>query len=88
MYRNLDNRSEVSVPVYDRELQADLWHYVSLQLRDNVKARLLNTKQDNLYVPSEQNAVPFRSQLKIAQWIRGNSKLKLTKTDMLSISAN
>lgn len=88
MYRNLDNRSEVSVPVYDKELQADLWHYVSLQLRDNVKARLLNTKQDNLYVPSEQNAVPFRSQLKIAQWIRGNSKLKLTKTDMLSISAN
>ncbi len=81
MYRNLDNRSEVTVPVYDPNLQAELWHYISLQLKDNMKARLLNTKQDNLYVPSENDPVPFRSQLKISQWIRTIAKPKSAKSE-------
>ena len=58
MFRNLDNRSEVSVPIYDSGLQAELWNYISLQLKDNMKARLLNTKQDNLYVPKLATAGP------------------------------
>lgn len=84
MYRNLDNRSEVAVPVYDTDLQAELWHMISLQLKDNVKARLLNTKQDNLYVEAEKAAAPFRSQLKISQWIKTTNKLKSPKTELES----
>ncbi|HNS12292.1 MAG TPA: polyphosphate kinase 1 [Bacteroidia bacterium] len=73
MYRNLDNRSEVAVPVYDQELQKDLWHYISMQLSDNVKARLVNTKNDNLYVTPEKDSPAFRSQLKISQWLRSRA---------------
>lgn len=81
MFRNLDNRSEVSVPIYDSGLQAELWNYISLQLKDNMKARLLNTKQDNLYVPKLATAGPFRSQLKIAQWIKNTSKSQAIRID-------
>ena len=88
MYRNLDNRSEVAVPVYDKDLQTELWHYISLQLSDNVKARVQNAKQDNLYVQVNEGAVPFRSQIKIAQWIRLNSKVKSIKNDLLTVSEN
>jgi len=76
MYRNLDNRSEVSVPVYSAELQDEILHYLSLQLRDTVKARLQNSLQDNQYVAKDETVMPFRSQVKIAQWVKGLHRVK------------
>jgi polyphosphate kinase len=42
MTRNLDHRVELMVPVEDTEHQAFIRDMLNLQLRDNVKARLLN----------------------------------------------
>jgi polyphosphate kinase len=42
MTRNLDQRIEVSCPVYDPALQKQLQDILDLQLRDNVKARRWN----------------------------------------------
>ncbi|MFN5866590.1 MAG: hypothetical protein ACK45R_06300, partial [Candidatus Kapaibacterium sp.] len=42
MTRNLDQRIEVSCPVYDPDLQKELQDILDLQLRDNVKARRWN----------------------------------------------
>ncbi len=42
MDRNLDYRSEVTVPILDAELQNELKKYLSIQLLDNCKARYLN----------------------------------------------
>nr|MBP9084253.1 polyphosphate kinase 1 [Bacteroidia bacterium] len=61
MSRNLDHRSEVAVPVYDKSLQKQLKDFIQLQFKDNCKARLINQQQDNQYVkPSSK--VRVRSQ--------------------------
>lgn len=49
MTRNLDVRSEVSVPVYDKDIQRKLRSSFDLLWSDNVKARMLGSKQDNEY---------------------------------------
>jgi len=49
MQRNLDHRSEVAVPIFDKENQAELKHIIGLQLRDNRKSRVLGGKEENSY---------------------------------------
>lgn len=49
MIRNLDNRVEVATPIYDKNIQNELKNYLAIQFKDNVKARLINEKQDNPY---------------------------------------
>jgi polyphosphate kinase len=50
MTRNLDRRIEVSVPIYDPALQAEISAMLEFQIRDNVKRRKLDRKQRNRYV--------------------------------------
>lgn len=47
MKRNLDRRIEVGFPIYDKKIQEQLKTVLHLQLRDNVKARVINKKLDN-----------------------------------------
>ncbi|MBK6641742.1 MAG: polyphosphate kinase 1 [Bacteroidetes bacterium] len=61
MSRNLDHRSEVAVPVYDKSLQKQLKDFIQLQFKDNCKARLINQQQDNQYVKASSK-VRVRSQ--------------------------
>ena len=49
MTRNLDRRIEVSVPIYDPALQAEISAMLEFQMRDNVKRRKLDRKQRNRY---------------------------------------
>ena len=49
MIRNLDNRVEVAVPIYDEDIQKELKLFIETQLKDNVKARIINREQDNSY---------------------------------------
>lgn len=51
MTRNFERRLEVGVPIYDPGIKQELIDYVEIQLSDNVKARIINEKQDN----SERN---------------------------------
>jgi polyphosphate kinase len=50
MTRNLDRRIEVSVPIYDPALQAEISAMLEFQMRDNVKRRKVDRKQRNRYV--------------------------------------
>ncbi len=64
MKRNLDRRVEVVTPILDANLKRHLKDVVlSAYLRDNVKARILNS--DGLYerVPRQPDEAPFNSQL-------------------------
>jgi polyphosphate kinase len=70
MYRNLDNRSEVAVPIYDKELQQELKTLITIQLRDNTKARVLNKTQNNKYV-LQTNGHSVRAQEDTYRWIAG-----------------
>lgn len=49
MTRNLSRRVEVAFPIYDDRLRRELDDILDLQLRDNTKARRLDTAQRNDY---------------------------------------
>lgn len=50
MTRNLDFRSEVAVPIYDKSIQKEIRDIIELQWKDNTKARVIGGKQENEYV--------------------------------------
>lgn len=52
MVRNLDHRIEAAVPVLDAAIANELKDIIHIQLRDNVKARILDSELSNNYVPS------------------------------------
>jgi len=62
MKRNLDHRIEVVVPVYDTEIQKEIQHMLDLQLKDDVKRRILDSKMSNVYC-SKQEKSKHRSQI-------------------------
>jgi polyphosphate kinase len=51
MVRNLDHRIETAIPVTDLKTRQELKDIIHIQLRDNVKARILDAELSNNYVP-------------------------------------
>ena len=49
MPRNLDNRIEVTTPILDPEIKKELWDMVTIQLKDNTKARVSGEHFINRY---------------------------------------
>lgn len=49
MPRNLDQRCEVAVPIYDEEIKKQLKDILNIQLQSNVKTRILDATLSNKY---------------------------------------
>ena len=49
MSRNLDFRSEVATPIYNKDLQKQLLDILEIQWSDNVKARIISADKTNTY---------------------------------------
>lgn len=49
MTRNIENRVEVSCPIYDAEIKQEIIENFDICWSDNVKARILNSSQSNEY---------------------------------------
>jgi polyphosphate kinase len=62
MTRNLDGRVEVTCPIYDEEIKAELINTFSIGWKGNVKARLHSEYLDNKYRQRNDNPI-FRAQL-------------------------
>lgn len=60
MTRNLFYRIECAFPIYDKQLKQEIKDFLDIQLKDNVKARIIDGKLTNAY--KEDNASPWRSQ--------------------------
>ena len=60
MTRNLDNRVEVSVPIYDENVKKEIIETHMISWNDNVKARIINKEMDNRY--KKDNKPFIRSQ--------------------------
>ncbi len=63
MTRNLDYRIEVGTKVLDADLKKRIMDILSLQERDNRKARIIDEKQQNVYVTAKKDEEKIRSQV-------------------------
>ncbi|WP_290711589.1 polyphosphate kinase 1 [Flavihumibacter sp. CACIAM 22H1] len=70
MVRNLDHRVEITCPVYDADIRKVLKNMLTIQLNDNVKARILDNHLQNEYAPATGKKI--RSQ--VEQYIYLQSK--------------
>ena len=67
MVRNLDHRIEAAVQITDALIQQELKDYLSIQLKDNTKARILDNQLGNRYVSRKGKRI--RSQLELYQYL-------------------
>lgn len=70
MTRNIDNRVEVSCPIYDGDIKRELQHLFDICWNDNVKARIINENQDNTY--RRNNNPKVRSQFETYRYYLNN----------------
>lgn len=68
MVRNIDHRVEATCPILDDGLREELKALLDIQLHDNIKARILNNEQNNLYV-NPRNTKKVRSQVEIYNYL-------------------
>ncbi len=78
MTRNLDYRIEVATPVYDENNKKELKRIVEAALNDNVKARIVNPKQDNTF-KSVKAKNPYRSQMELYNYYLSSGNQKIEK---------
>ncbi|MGC6430625.1 MAG: polyphosphate kinase 1 [Jejuia sp.] len=66
MTRNIENRVEVSCPIYDEDIKQEIIDNFNICWSDNVKARLINTENENEYRVNDNPKV--RSQISLYKY--------------------
>jgi len=69
MPRNFDHRIEVVCPIFDKDIQQELWGVLHIQMRDNVKSRYLGPDNLNQYRKT-QDSVTHRAQFEIYEYYK------------------
>ncbi len=67
MPRNLDNRIEIAAPIYDPDIQKEIKTMLNIQLKDNVKARIIDASGNNPY-RSAHDTRKIRSQMELYKY--------------------
>jgi len=70
MSRNLDQRCEVAIPIYDRKIQSEIKALLDIQFKDNTKARVIDAKQSNIYKFAAPGEKKVRSQDEIYNYFK------------------
>src|SRR4029079_9799971 len=68
MVRKLDHRVEIACPIKNKGIRKELLDILDIQLSDNVKARLLDTKLKNHYVSSDGHK-KIKSQVEVYNYL-------------------
>jgi len=68
MVRNLDHRVEATCPIHDPQIKKDLLDILKIQLKDTIKARILDNRLLNTYVTRSKQK-PIRSQHEILKYL-------------------
>ncbi|MDR6404818.1 MULTISPECIES: polyphosphate kinase 1 [Chryseobacterium] len=74
MTRNLDYRIEAAVKIMDKNLKKELKDILDIQLRDNVKARILDKKLSNEYISNGKDEI--RSQIETYRYLKAKTNKK------------
>lgn len=72
MTRNIENRVEVAVPIYDSILKQEIQDVFEIAWNDNIKARKINGREQNLFV--ENGKEEIRSQWRIHDYYAEKSR--------------
>ncbi|MDT0651678.1 phospholipase D-like domain-containing protein, partial [Zunongwangia sp. F297] len=70
MSRNLDRRIEVISPVLDKDIAKEFKELLDIQLKDNVKARIQDASEENLYVERAEGEKAIRSQYEMYKYLK------------------
>ncbi len=68
MVRNLDNRIEVTVPIFDSTIQKEIKELLNIQWEDNCKARIIEPEMSNRYF--QNNKPKVRAQEAIYEYLK------------------
>lgn len=71
MGRNIDNRVEVGVPIYDDAIKQRIIDLIEIQLNDNCKARIIDKNQTNPYTlnSNKRNQKTHRAQIATHEYL-------------------
>ncbi|MFA6457032.1 MAG: polyphosphate kinase 1 [Bacteroidota bacterium] len=72
MMRNLNRRVEVAFPIYDETIKRTIRDILYLQLKDTVKARVIEKQLKNVYRKADDQK-PFESQVEIYRYLKTKS---------------
>lgn len=88
MSRNLDSRSEVAVPIYDKEIRKQLKDIINIQLSGNTKVRILDENLENNYVKPKPGERKIRVQDEVYNYLKNDNDeyLKSTKKELTALS--
>jgi polyphosphate kinase len=70
MSRNLDNRSEVAVPIYDEAVRKQIKDIINIQLSGNTKVRIIDRKQENHYKKAKPGEKKVRVQDEVYNYLK------------------
>lgn len=73
MSRNLDSRSEVAVPIYDKEVRKQLKDIINIQLSGNTKVRILDANLENNYVKPKPGDKKIRVQDEVYNYLKNDN---------------
>ena len=68
MVRNIDHRVEAACPILEKNIKNEIIDIIDIQLRDNVKARILNNELNNQYI-NPRNKAKVRSQVETYNYV-------------------
>lgn len=68
MVRNIDHRVEVACPIFEKNIRQEIKEILQIQLKDNIKARILDNGLSNLYV-NPRNTKKIRSQVETYNYL-------------------
>jgi polyphosphate kinase len=68
MVRNIDHRVEVACPIFEKNIQQEIKDIIQIQLKDNIKARILDNGLSNQYV-NPRNTKKIRSQVETYNYL-------------------
>ena len=74
MGRNLDNRVEVTCPIYDPRIKQEINDFLNIQWRDNVKARIHDGSMKNEMREPAENEKLVRSQFELYEYYKNQLK--------------
>ncbi|MCS3531839.1 polyphosphate kinase 1 [Chryseobacterium sp. JUb7] len=74
MTRNLDYRIEAAAKISDKNLKKELKDILDIQLKDNVKARILDKKLSNEYISNDKEEC--RSQVETYRYLKAKTNKK------------